>query len=233
MRREEITALFDQQAQSYDQQWDRLSALNGALHLLTSTLLAHLPVQARILCVGAGTGAEILHLANTFPEWEFCAVEPSGAMLKSFREKAAEHNILSRCHLHEGYLDTLPPREKFDAATSFLVSQFIPNREERIAFFHAIAEHLLPDGILVTSDLAGDLASPEGQNLTELWFKLMSQAEFSQEGLDRMRQTYQRDVAVLPSGEVELLLTEAGFPKPVRFFQTGLIHAWYSRRLLP
>ncbi len=67
MRKEEITALFDKQASSYDQQWSKM-AIKDALHLLTGTVLSELPPKAKILCVGAGTGAEILYLAQKFPE---------------------------------------------------------------------------------------------------------------------------------------------------------------------
>ena len=43
-------------------------AIKDALHLLTGTVLSELPPKAKILCVGAGTGAEILYLAQKFPE---------------------------------------------------------------------------------------------------------------------------------------------------------------------
>ena len=95
MRKEEITALFDKQASSYDQQWSKMAPINDALHLLTSTVLSQLPPKANILCVGAGTGAEILSLAQKFPEWHFTAVEPSPAMLDVFRRRAEE-----RCPRH-------------------------------------------------------------------------------------------------------------------------------------
>jgi tRNA (cmo5U34)-methyltransferase len=57
---EPISLLFDKQASSYDQQWSKMAPINDALHLLMSTALSELPPQANILCVGAGTGAEIL-----------------------------------------------------------------------------------------------------------------------------------------------------------------------------
>jgi tRNA (cmo5U34)-methyltransferase len=35
MQKEEITALFDKQASSYDQQWSKMAPINDALHLLS------------------------------------------------------------------------------------------------------------------------------------------------------------------------------------------------------
>jgi len=232
MRQEEITALFDKQASSYDQQWSKMALINGALHLLAATVLAELPPQAHILCVGVGTGAEILYLAQKFPEWHFTAVEPSTAMLDVFRCRAEEDGISPRCTFHSGYLDTLPSNRSFDAATSFLVSQFILARDARSAFFQSIAECLGPGGLLVSSDLAGDLAAPDFHDLLGLWFRVMtnSGALPSPEAIGRMREAYSRDVAVLPPQAVRDIITRGGFDPPVHFFQAGMIHAWYARR---
>jgi tRNA (cmo5U34)-methyltransferase len=232
MRQEEITALFDKQASSYDQQWSRMAPINQALHLLTSTVLSELPPNAKILCVGAGTGAEILSLAQTFPEWHFTAVEPSTPMLDVFRRRAEEHGISSRCMFHAGYLDTLPSTGSFDAATAFLVSQFILERHARAMFFQSIAERLCPAGVLVSSDLAGDLAATDSQALLDVWFRVMtgSGALPSPEAIERMREAYRRDVAVLPPGDVRDIIALGGFASPVLFFQAGMIHAWYAKR---
>jgi tRNA (cmo5U34)-methyltransferase len=135
MQQEELTALFDKQASSYDQQWSKMAPINGALHLLTRAVLSQLPPQAHILCVGAGTGAEMLYLAQQFPEWQFTAVEPSTAMLDVLQRRAEEHGISARCVFHGGYLDSLPSNKSFDAATAFLVSQFILERQLRSQFF--------------------------------------------------------------------------------------------------
>jgi tRNA (cmo5U34)-methyltransferase len=232
MRKEEITALFDKQASSYDQQWSKLAPINDALHLFTSTVLSELPPKANILCIGAGTGTEILALAQKFPEWRFTAVEPSTAMLDVFRHRAEEHGIASRCVFHPGYLDSLPPNGLFDAATAFLVSQFILERHARSTFFQSIAERLCPDGILVSSDLAGDLAAAECRDLLGLWFRVMagSGTPPPPEGIERMREAYSRDVAVLPPQDVHDIIARGGFDAPVLFFQAGMIHAWYAKR---
>lgn len=229
MQREELTAVFDQQASSYDEKWSRIAPINSALHLLASAVLSALPSTANILCVGAGTGAEILHLAQRFPEWRFTAVEPSTAMLSVFQRRAEEHGISSRCVFHLGYLDSLPPGESFDAATAFLVSQFILDREARAKFFQGIADRLSPDGILLSSDLAGDLATTGCRTLLEVWFQLMKGGGISPQEIEKMRQAYERDVAVLPPSEVGNVIKSGGFESPVLFFQAGLIHAWYAR----
>ena len=232
MQQEEITARFDQQASTYDQQWRKMAALYEALYLLTSTILAELPAQAKILCVGAGTGAEILYLAQKFPEWHFTAVDGSTAMLEVFRHRAEEQGIAARCVVHAGYLDSLPPSEPFDAATAFLVSQFILERPARSKFFQSIGERLRPTGRLVSADLAGDLAAPECQELLGLWARLMngSGALPSLDVIERMQQAYRRDVAVLPAQEVGHIITDGGFDAPLRFFQAGMLHAWVARR---
>src|SRR5690606_6905953 len=147
MRTDEITAIFDQQAASYDERWAKTAPIRDALHFLLEAVFAELPAQARLLCVGAGTGEEIAYLAKRFPEWRFCAVEPSAAMLDVCRAKAENEGFAARCQWHEGYLDALPVQAGFDAATCFLVSQFILEQDARIAFFRGIAARLRPGGL--------------------------------------------------------------------------------------
>lgn len=232
MRKEEITAIFDQQASSYDQQWSKLASINDALHLLTSAVLSELPPTANILCIGSGTGTEILYLAQRFPEWRFTAVEPSVPMLDAFRSKAEENGILSRCFFHSGYIESLPESESFDGATVFLVSQFILDRDVRSAFFREIARRLRSQSILVSSDLTADFSAIGSQSLLEIWFRLMKGNRASPEGVMKMREAYTRDVAVLPSSEVRDIIMHGGFESPVPFFQAGMIHAWFAKRSL-
>ena len=80
-------------AASYDDQWRKLSPMMEGMHFLVRILLKDLPENANILCVGAGTGAEIMALAHTFPKWKFTAVEPAGAMLDECRNKIWIHFV--------------------------------------------------------------------------------------------------------------------------------------------
>lgn len=230
MQREELKAVFDQQASGYDRQWAKMSPIRDCLHYLLESVFADLPDNARILCVGTGTGAEIAYLARAFPDWTFTAVEPSGPMLDVCRERAKAEGYLSRCQFHEGYLDSLPAGGLYDGATCFLVSQFILEQQTRTEFFRAIANRLQPAGILASSDLASDIDSDEYAALLPVWLAAMSAAGIHAEALERMRQAYAKDVAVLPPERIASLIASAGFESAVEFFQAGLIHAWFSRR---
>ena len=232
MHSDEIKAIFDQQAESYDQRWAKTAPIREALHFLLAAVFAELPVNARILCVGVGTGEEIGYLALRFPHWQFVAVEPSGAMLSVFRNKAEQGGYLLRCHLHEGYLDTLAIQEGFDGATCFLVSQFILDHSERVEFFRAIAARLLPGALLASSDLASDQTSAEYDALLKMWMHMMQGAGIPAVGIEQMRTAYSRDVAVLPPQQIALIIRSGGFDAPVMFYQAGLIHAWFSKRAL-
>lgn len=230
MQKEKISAIFDQQASTYDQKWSKLAPINSALHLLTGSVLSELPENARLLCVGAGTGAEIIYLAGKFPGWHFTAVEPARAMLDVLRGRVEELGFSDRCTFHADYLDSLPASEPFHAATAFLVSQFILETPARIGFFQGIADRLRPDGILVSSDLASDLVSPEGSDLLEVWARVMSGGGISPDEVARFRQAYTHDVAVVSPASVCQIIAQGGFASPIPFFQAGLIHASYARR---
>lgn len=230
MQREEIKAVFDQQASGYDKQWARMAPIRDGLHFLLESIFVDLPADARILCVGAGTGAELAYLARAFPHWRFTAVDPSGAMLDVCRQRAEAEGYLSRCHFHEGYLDSLSIQDMHDGATCFLVSQFFLVQEERSELFRAIASRLRPGGVLVSSDLASNVDSHAYDALLRTWLNVMTSAGIQPEVLERTRAAYAKDVAILPPQFVASIIESAGFEPPVQFFQAGLIHAWFSRR---
>jgi tRNA (cmo5U34)-methyltransferase len=232
MHRHEIVALYDQQhAANYDQQGAKLAPLREALLTLAAAQLADLRADARVLCVGAGTGTELVYFAERHPGWTFTAVEPSAAMLDVCRANATAAGIAERCTFHEGYLESLPASDPFDVATSLLVSQFILDRTERTNFFRQIAARLRPGGWLVNADLAADQNGAEYEALSELWWHVMRPANAPREGLDKMRAAYQRDVAVIPPEEVAGIIAAAGFERPVQVFQAGLLCGWLGRKL--
>lgn len=213
------------QAAAYDQRWARMAPMAEALHFLTGAALSGLPERSRLLCVGAGTGAELLALAKAFPGWRFTAVEPSGAMLEVCRGKVEAAGLASRCEFHEGYLDTLPPSASFDGATAILVSQFLTDVEARRAFFRGIAARLRPGGLLVDAELAAQPPLPANRELLRAW----AAAHGAPDPGDATPPGWGTDVAVSAPRDIEALIESAGFESPTLFHQALFIHAWFAR----
>lgn len=231
MQNQKSSVVFDQErASSYDKRFAKLAPLRDALHLLTRAILAELPDNARVLGVGVGTGSELIDLAQTFPRWQFTAVEPAAPMLAICRQRVEENGVTSRCTFHEGYLDSLPASDAFDAATCFLVSHFFMQPDERRNFIRQIAARLRPDGYLVSADLTSDMSTSAYKSLLEVWLRILRSSEIPLEEVENFRSAYGRDVAILPPQEVESIIASSGFDAPVLFCQTGLIHAWYAKR---
>ncbi len=230
MQNQEPSVVFDQErASAYDKEFAKLAPMNGILHLLTRALLSELPANARVLCVGVGTGTELINLAQAFPQWQFTAVEPAAPMLNICRQKVEEIGITSRCTFHEGYLDSLPTSDDFDAVTCFVVLHFLFQPDERRSLFRQIAARLRPGGYLVMSTLAADISTSTYKNLFEFWLKMLK-SEVAIEAVKKFRTSYGRDVAILSPQEIESAIASSGFDAPVLFLQTLLIHAWYAKR---
>ena len=149
-------------------------------------------------------------------------------MLDVCRRRAERDGFAARCAFHEGTLDTLPPSDGHDAATCFLVSQFVLDRAARAAFFRAIAERLRPGGLLASADLAADDGAFD--TLLRLWMRVMAGPDVSDEQVERARAAYATDVAVLPPATVASVIEAGGFEPPVPIYQAGLLHAWRSKR---
>jgi tRNA (cmo5U34)-methyltransferase len=230
MSENKMTSFDMERAILYDQRNSKLSALSASLHLQMRTILSGLPSNANILCVGAGTGTELLYLAKEFPSWQFTALDPAEAMLNLCRQKAVEAGIDHRCTFYCGYIDSLPVTKPFDAATSILVSHFLTDKTERIHFFSEIAARLRSGGILVNADLSSDTSTPSYTTLMAQWLQLLKWADWPANDVDKMPEVYKQHVAMLPPNEVESLLEQAGFNAPVLFSQSLFIHSWFSHK---
>lgn len=230
MNQEELKTVFDKQASGYEQQQKKLAPVHEGLYFQLEWIFSELPQSARILCVGLGAGAELSYLARKFPHWRFTAVEPSGAMLDVCRQRAEKEGFISRCVFHEGYVETLPDIELHDAATCFMVSQFILDKEARSNFFRAISQRLKQNGILVSADLSSTVGSPEYEALLKVWVSMLHAANVPADAIEKIHTAWAKDVAILPPDEVKSIIRLGGFESPVQFYQAGFVHAWFSVR---
>jgi len=228
MDTDKIKDLFDNMAENYDNQWGDNAPMNDCLHLLMGAILKDLLENAHILCVGAGTGAEIIYLAKTFANWRFTAVDPSVSMLEVCRRKLEGLGMESRCNFHVGYVDSLPVTEKYDAATSILVSQFIMEIDLRKGFFRQISTLLKEGGKLISADLSSDIHSNEFDKLLYPWTRIMAGKDFSVDKMEAIRQVYSDELSMLPPYKITEIIKAGGFDNVVQFFQAAFIHGWYA-----
>lgn len=222
-------------AQRYDERNSKLSDISDisdisdALHFLIGLILKDLPTRSRVLCVGAGTGAEILALSRLYSEWSFVAVEPSLSMLDVCRERLTEAGLADRCEFVHGYVQDLKSQPDFDVALSILVAHFV-KREERIDFFGQMTQRLKSGGFLVNAEISFDLDSAEFPSILENWKAVQRLMGGTPESLALLPKQLREMLAVLPPAETENLLRQSGIGLPVRFFQAFLISGWYGRK---
>ena len=145
MHAEQTEFFGKEHAANYDKSSAGLAAIKDALHLVAKVALMDLPADSNILCVGAGTGAELIALAQSNPGWTFTALDSSAAMLDACKEKLAQAGLLARCDFHHGEIDSLPGNKIYHAATAILVYQFLTKQQDRVAFFQKIRRHLMSD----------------------------------------------------------------------------------------
>lgn len=218
------------QAAIYDKHWEKLSPMPFGLHFLTQILLKDLPEDAHLLCVGVGTGSELMMLSKAFPQARFTAVEPSGPMLEMCKIKVEAAGFTSRCTFHEGYLESLPGLEKFDAATAILVSHFLVNPIERSQFFQEISKRLKAGSYLINADIASPRTSEMYDSLALTWIKAMLFAGIPEDKAQLSMSAWGKQLTVSKPEEIESLLCASGFESPTLFYQALFIHGWYSTK---
>lgn len=224
-----VIDLFTVSAKSYDERNRRLAPISDNMHFLIRLILNDAPARARVLCVGVGTGAEILSLSKAFPEWTFVGVDPSIGMLEVCRERLGEAGVLDRCELIRGNVQELPPGEDYDAAFSILVGHFV-KREDRLGFYRAMIARLRAGGVLINAEISFDLDSKEFPAMLKNWEAVQALMGASPESLANLSAILRDTLSVLPPSETERLLVQSGIPLPVRFFQSFLISGWYGRK---
>lgn len=206
--------------ENHDEQFSKLSPLKDTLHLLLRMVLLEVPEDSRVLIVGAGTGQELLYLAEAFPMFIFSVVEPDPSMLEICIKKCKAGDIFPRCTFHEGILETIPGNDCFQAATSILVSHYLPSSEVKRKYFQDIASKLAPKGLLVGADLVTWQPTNSPSNLLGLWKRTMNYANAP----------VPPEVPAVNPQELENIVVGGGFDSPVFFYQALLMNAWYSRK---
>ncbi|MCF8479147.1 MAG: methyltransferase [Rhodospirillum sp.] len=234
-------ARFDsKRALAYDDTVARAIPGYATLHDVIAAVTASLlPQEARILVVGAGTGAEILRLGGHHPGWSFLGLDPAEDMLTVARERLAlaEGGLIDRVDLMAGTLEDLSrdPPPPFDAALCVLVSHFLPDTAEgKAALLAGMAALVKPGAPLILADFLPPESPLPGAALMEAaWVAWQRDRGIPEDAIARGL-AHARD-KTHPVGPERLgtLLDGAGFSAPQRLFQALHVHGWLSFRKDP
>jgi tRNA (cmo5U34)-methyltransferase len=199
------------------------------MHRLAEVCLgAELRTKARVLMVGAGTGAEVLASGKRHPGWTITAAEPDARMSERARKKIAAAGLTRQVRWHEGSLATLKPSPPFDAATLIIVLQFLADAQ-KLALLREIGRRLKPGAPLILATFVGDRAAAQTKNAYDL-----CRAWAIGNGLDpddaARRITHQReDVHLVTEAKMSALARKAGYVDMQRIYQALPVTAWLAR----
>lgn len=231
MHKELMVKIFeDMGGETYDQVNVTFKPVQDNLRFLNSLVLKDLPKDARILCVGVGTGTDIFGLADANDGWSFVGIDPAQSMLKRCEKKIQENGLMERCELFHGYLSDYKSNQKFDAVLCLFVMHFVKDLEDRAKMFSDFARHLKKDGYLINAEISIDIKSSDYGQLVENWKALHSLSGASKEMLDNLPKMIEEQLGVLPPKSTEEMIIKNGFKNPISFFQSFLVRGWYSRK---
>lgn len=188
-------------------------------------LAERVPVDGRLLVVGAGGGLELEGLGRRHAGWRFDGVDPSGPMLALAAARVAE--LGDRVHLHEGIVDDAP-EGPFDGATCLLTFHFIPI-EQRVPTAVAVHKRLRPGAPFVVAHLSIEdgRAGERSEWLSRyLAFQAFNGADPARAAA--AREKVQRELAILSPTQDEAVLRAAGFTGVTQFFMGFAFRGWVA-----
>tara|TARA_Y100000817_G_C16835218_1_gene535428 strand:+ start:278 stop:979 length:702 start_codon:yes stop_codon:yes gene_type:complete len=223
--------MFDSMgAEAYDQFNAHFQTTKDNLQFISKLILQDIPDDSKILCVGVGTGEDILTLAKTYPSWSFVGIDPSSVMLEGCRTKLNNAGISERVELFQGFLSDYKGNTKFNAVLCHFVMHFIKNFEERRQMYLDMNGMLVNDGHLLISELSCDLQSPLFDRQLGMWKALHAFAGASEEKLENLGHSFKEQLGIIAPMETEKLIESTGFLYPVQFMQSMFVRSWHSQK---
>ncbi len=228
----DVTKHFDEKlAGVYDSKIRRRVPGYELMHDLSINLLLHyLPSPANILVSGAGTGQEVISYSIANPTWQITGVDPTEEMLSKAIDQVNEQGLSDRIYLQLGQVKDLPLEPCFEAATSILVMQFIPDDGSKKEYLTEIISRLKSEGKFIIIDLVGDKTTHEFGMFLSTWkarqFLMGEDKEDVKKDFEHIRQ----DLQFITENRMNDLLQEVGFKEIHKFFQSYLFSGWIAER---
>lgn len=214
------------EALNYDSRIARLIPGYELLHQLTQAQLHTLfPSSARFLVVGAGTGFEVVRLAELNPNWHFVAQDISPDMLDIARKRCKDAGVLAQVSFTSEPLGV--GEQEFDAALCLLVLHFLRDNGDKAALLQAIHSHVKPYHHLFLADLM--VAQTPFEREAQLY--ACHQLGLTEQGVAKTRVNLEREFFPLDKMRLAELLEQCGFDSAKPYFQALGFSALTTRAL--
>jgi tRNA (cmo5U34)-methyltransferase len=229
----DATIHFDEKrANVYESKIRRIVPGYEVMHDLSLNLLHnYLPSYANVLVSGAGTGQEVLSYSIVNPTWQVTGVDPTGKMLSVAIERVNEKKLSDRIQLKQGHVKDLPPVACFEAATSILVMQFIPDDGSKKEYLTEISSRLKAGAKFIIIDLVGDKTTHEFNMFLSTWEARQLLMGEDKEEVQKDFEHVKMDLQFITENRMNDLLQEAGFREIHKFFQAYLFSGWIAEKI--
>lgn len=184
---------------------------------------------ANVLVVGCGTGMELITFGKLMPNWQLTGVDPSEEMINVSKAKVEELGLNNRVTLHHGFVEDLPEEQKYDSATLIFVMRFIPETSKKLSLLKNIAKRLRPGAKLAIVDQYGDPSQDQFQYMTNAWRNFMKFGGVPCEIVIKIA-VQAIEQSFFTETEIQKLLSEAGFEKTNRFYNSFIHGGWIAQK---
>ncbi|MBQ4838084.1 class I SAM-dependent methyltransferase [Pseudoalteromonas luteoviolacea] len=203
------------EALSYDQRIGKLVPGYELLHHTTAAQLGVMLEQnATILIVGAGTGKEVIELAQYNPTWHFIVQDVSADMLAIADQHFTNLGLSDRVTIHHGPL--LQGQYQADVALCLLVMHFVKDDGSKMNLFEQICANLGTAGALFLADLTLPETSFEREAQLNYCQKHLGLSEV---GVTTMRSNFINEFYPIDTARLDELAKYAGFDSPISYFK--------------
>lgn len=193
------------------------------LHRMAALLLTErVPVDGRILVLGAGGGLELKAIAEMQPHWRFTGVDPSAEMLEL--AQATLGPLGPRVDLLQGYIDDAP-MGPFDGAVCLLTLHFLP-APERLRTLAEVHGRLRPGAPFVVAHHSFPNTGPEMDRWLARFAAFSARTGAPAANTAAMKER----LPVLSPEEDVALLQAAGFSDVELFYAALTFKGWIGTR---
>ena len=156
-RNQKVRAFFNEKIDSYDE-------VHSSYMDTKAELANNLDKDAkRILDLGAGTGLELIHLFEMFPNAEVTVIDITENMLEKFKQRDFAKHVNTIC----GDFFEVEFGKKYDAVISTSALHHF-KREEKLRLYKKVLECLKENGQFINSDFVAVSEDVEKSQLNEL-----------------------------------------------------------------